>query len=773
MRSKILSIKTTIILLFLISNPIFSQLKSGKGILKQNTINTYNGEKQKEKYKRTPKTVFSDRDESYTYEAPYSSKVISKIAIGKPLYVIGDNENYYEVVAADEKLLGKPKGILSYIKSKKFHFANIKQVKYLGWIKKENVIEYNKPQQNQANLKNVKYLVACNKLESIFTNQKIISKNFALLTSDPNLKTISPSKVKLNDFVYVYKTNETNNSAFVSNFDNLITKDTINQKKGWISLDYITPLEDNIVVKLDSNDTLNVVSKNTSFRGNDLYKNTFFINENQSSTTLNFNKENKLILPLNVWNHEKNKLTNLKGDDISIKTISQIEEQNKTINLFYIFDNDVANKQELKKMLAAIQNLKITIGKDPFSSYTFSFSFIAKDQKSYFLIKSSSFSTWFDLIEKSIKNPEEIESNNSFTIGNNTNINQFLSNTVSFENNFFIVVGSNNSITTLLPDDVTKLTRNSSKFLFIVLENKYNQDNQDFILQNKSYLNTVSSSNKKFIQNYYVDQKLLIENDGFVFSDEFDNAYIYDAPLKSNFNGGIVFPKLNKEINPKTVNSAIDTILNKTIKSNELLLKSLKEYKEEFSFLRSQPTSKLNGLIQTELVKDSIAKEIPKNYKNEIFLYTSNDSLKNTIENKLYLLMSKDEIKELIENYRELVIKDYTQEIVTNEIVYDFKNKAKVFVKNRRKTTTVKNRNTLADLFFNKTGVFVNNAKLHEIKINEIRKLKKNTTEFRTLFLELNSKLEKLEEMQQKDSFEIFNEDADVKYYYVSKQLLL
>jgi hypothetical protein len=79
----------------------------------------------------------------------------------------------------------------------------------------------------------------------------------------------------------------------------------------------------------------------------------------------------------------------------------------------------------------------------------------------------------------------------------------------------------------------------------------------------------------------------------------------------------------------------------------------------------------------------------------------------------------------------------------------------------------------LADLFFNKTGVFVNNAKLHEIKINEIRKLKKNTTEFRTLFLELNSKLEKLEEMQQKDSFEIFNEDADVKYYYVSKQLLL
>ncbi len=231
----------------------------------------------------------------------------------------------------------------------------------------------------------------------------------------------------------------------------------------------------------------------------------------------------------------------------------------------------------------------------------------------------------------------------------NPTINQFLSDTVSFENNFFIVVGSNNSITTLLPDDVNKLTRNSSKFLFIVLENKFNESNQDFILQNKSYLNTVSNANKKFIQNYYVDQKLLTENDEFVFSDEFDNTYIFDAPLKSNFNGGIVFPKINQEINPKTVNSAIDSILNKTIKSNELLLKSLKQYKEEFSFLRSQPTNKLNEQLKNLVVKDSIAKEIPKNYKNEILLYTSNDSLKKTLESKLYLLMSKDEIKDLIE----------------------------------------------------------------------------------------------------------------------------
>jgi hypothetical protein len=157
------------------------------------------------------------------------------------------------------------------------------------------------------------------------------------------------------------------------------------------------------------------------------------------------------------------------------------------------------------------------------------------------------------LIEKSIKSPNEIEPENRLE---NTNlINQFLSEKASFENNFFIVVGSNNSINSVLPNDVNKLAIHSSKLLFVVLENKNSPENQDFILQNKAYLNAVSSQNKKVIQNYYVDQKLLIDNDEFTFSDEFDNSYIFDAPKKSNFNGGIVFPKLNNEVNPKSVNS--------------------------------------------------------------------------------------------------------------------------------------------------------------------------------------------------------------------------
>ncbi|CAM3767963.1 hypothetical protein FLBR109950_00240 [Flavobacterium branchiophilum] len=758
-------------LMLLLSVSAFSQIKNGTGILKEKAVNTYNEQKPKEKQKKTPKTVFSDRENNDTYQEPYSSKTMRKIGIGKAMYVIDENENFYEVVVADEKLLGKPKGILSYIKSKKYHFANTKEVKYLGWIKKENVLEFNQPFENQVNLKFVKYLVASNKLEKLFDSDKTVAKNEVILKSNPNLETASKSKIKLNDFVYVYKINTTHKSAFVSNFDNLVAKDTLNQKRGWIPLDYILPLEDNIVLKLEANDSLKISSKNETFVGNDLYKNTLFINENQTSTTIDFQKENKITLPITVWNHDKNKITNLKGDDILMSTIARIEEQSKTINLFYIFDNDASNKQELKKLLASIQNLKISIEKEPFANYIFTYSFLAKDRTSYYLLKSKSFSKWFDLIEKSIKSPHEIKPENRLESPNL--IHQFLTEKGSFENNFLIVVGSNNSINSVLPNDVNQLATNSSKLLFVVLENKNTDENQNFILQNKAYLNAASSQNKKVIQNYYVDQKLLIDNDELAFSDEFDNSYIFDAPTKSNFNGGIVFPKLDNQINPKSVNIAIDSILVKTIKTNNLHLKSLREYRIEFSFLRSVPTYKLNQLIKNASINDSISKEIPKNYKNEIYLYKTTDSIKPIFETKLCLLMNKEEIKALIENYRELVVKDYALETTNKEMMESFKDRVKVFVKNRKATTNVKYANTLADLFFNKTGVFVNSLKLHETKIKEVKKMKENPDNFKSLFVELNSKLEILEKMQLEDAFELFNEDADVKYYYVPKHLLL
>lgn len=760
---------------FLITSTVFSQVKNSTSVIRktEKIVNTYDNEPQKEDEKSELKIVFSDRNENNIYEEPYGAKVKNKANILTPMYVIDEDKNYYEVVVADKKLIGKPKGTFAMLRSKKNHFSNAKEVQYLGWIKKENVLEYSRAMQNQVNLKYVKYFVACNTLENLFLSNKNVKKNALLLKNDPNLESLAKKNIKLNDFVYVYKINKTTNSAFVSNFDDVMPKDTTNFKYGWVPLQYLNPIEDNMVVKLNPADTLKFSSDKINFHANELYKNTFFVNENQSSFPIRFDNASKISLPINVWNHDKNKITNLKGDDISIKTIEQIALQSKTINFYYVFENNNATKQYLKKTLSALQNLKLTTSSDLYANYTFTYSFIAKGKsKSYYLIKSQSFSKWFDLIEKSIKTPEEISKENILA-NNNTSISQFLSPEANFENNFFILTGLDGSINTVLPDSFSILAKNNAKLLFILFGNENNADNQDFILQSKMYLSEASSANKKNIQNYYVDPKLITKNDEFTYNGETDNDYIYNAPLKSNFNGGIIFPKLNSELTPETINKAIDSVISKTIKTNNALLKSLIQYKNEFSFLRSQPSATINSLTQNFSRKDSISTDIPKNYKSETFIINAKDTLKSNLENKVCILLTENEIRQLIENYRELISKDYTNENIDKVEILNFKDRCKTFARNIKKTESIKNRSSLADLLYYKTRVFVNSPELHEIRIKDVRKFKKKRDEFRALFIALNAKVEVLEKMQRNNTFEVFDDESQVKYYYISKKLLL
>lgn len=768
-------LRYTSLMCLMVTSAVFSQVKNSTSVLKkrENTVNTYDNEPQKERERSELKLVFSDRSDNNIYEEPYGARVKNKANILAPMYVIDEDKNYYQVVVADKKLIGKPKGTFAVLRSKKNHFSNAKEVQYLGWIKKDNVIEYSRAMQNQTNLKYVKYFVACNTLDNLFNSGKNVRKDAVLLKNDPNLESIAKKNIKLNDFVYVYKINKTTNSAFVANLDDLVTKDTTNLKYGWVPLQYLNPIEDNMVVKMNPSDTLQFSSGKINFRANELYKNTFFVNENQSSLPIRFPNTTKILLPVNVWNHDKNKITNLKGDDISIKTIEQIALQSKSINFYYVFENNNSTKQYLKKTLSALQNLKLTINSDLYTNYNFTYSFIAKGKsKSYYLIKSKSFSKWFDLIEKSIKTPDEITKENILP-NNNASISQFLSSDNSFENNFFILTGLEGTINSVLPDNFSILAKNNAKLLFILFRNENSSDNQDFILQSKMYLSEASNANKKNIQNYYLDPKLVTKNDEFTYSGEVDNDYIYNAPLKSNFNGGIIFPKLNSELTAETINKAIDSVISKTIKTNNALLKSLTQYKDEFSFLRSQPSQTINSLVQNYSQRDSIGTDIPKNYKSETFVINAQDTLISNLENKVNILVTEDEIKQLIENYRELVSKEYTNTNIDKVEILSFRDRCKIFAKNIRKTESLRSRNSLADLLYYKTRIFVNSTDLHEIRIKDIKKFKKKPDEFRTIFTKLNAKVEVLEKMQRNNTFEVFDNESQTKYYYISKTLLL
>ena len=114
-------LRYTFLMCLLFTSSVFSQVKNSTSVIKktEKTVNTYDNEKQKESEKSELKLVFSDRNDNYIYEEPYGSKIKSTAAILAPMYVIDEDKNYYEVVVATKKMIGKPKGTLAVLRSKK------------------------------------------------------------------------------------------------------------------------------------------------------------------------------------------------------------------------------------------------------------------------------------------------------------------------------------------------------------------------------------------------------------------------------------------------------------------------------------------------------------------------------------------------------------------------------------------------------------------------------------------------------------------------------
>ena len=147
--------------------------------------------------------------------------------------------------------------------------------------------------------------------------------------------------------------------------------------------------------------------------------------------------------------------------------------------------------------------------------------------------------------------------------------------------------------------------------------------------------------------------------------------------------------------------------------------------------------------------------------------------LYNDLESKVHILLTENEIKQLIENYRELVSKEYTNENIDKVEILNFEDRCYTFASIIRRTEPLRNRNSLADLFYFKTRVFVNSSDLHTIRIKDIRKFKRKPAEFRALFIGLNAKVEALEKMVRNSAFEVFDEESQLKHYYISKNMLL
>lgn len=774
--------------LWVFSTPLQAQVKKREKIdkIKRNTYNFLETVKQGKRQKKDKDfyVVYSDRSQNNVYLDAYAQKRGEKQQFLSPYYVIDQKNDFLEIVALDPALIGKPKGIFSFLSSGKYTFKDKNKVKYIGWVHINNVLHYDHSKLSQYNYRPIRYITGVHDVATLYNKDNYVHKDTLYLFKDPKFKDKSNKKMMLDQLVYVYKFGSKKEAALVSNQPSLHPKDTLSRTMGWVPSSLIKEIGQQQVYTIEEADSISFLSMDN------LSKEYIKRREIGSKLIYNASKNHKqpvepkdsmqVVVPLEVWDHYDNKLINVDGEDVLIRKLETIREENKIINFHYVFDcsNDLKQKQLL--LMASLQRIWVLLSsEEKYRGYKFSFSASSYGCGQFYSFpKSESFAAWVDYLQNVFLDNGVVTSTESNVKG----IQQCFEYTIAnvpeetFTNNIILISGEKSFFS--LPNIktiTTKLGKTSSRLIFYQLENKPDKKYQDYILQSKDILSRVSKHHLDFIRAYIVDNDLIKDENTFVSVPAVDNIYVYDAPQNSTYQGGVTFPKINKVLSATSFDIALDSVLSKTIKFNHRFTNSLDYHAKNLGFLRSKLGESVKKIISKDSVYSSKLPLIPKNYMYEKFykdkIYTPQD---NTLVGSGYLL-SRDELEIAVDSYKSLI------PLFSKDVKRKQRREVKKMYRRNRKNINkelfrraIKKRHYIADLVFMKTGLPVQSEFLQNTKMKHVtRKRKMAHQDFARIFTNLRAKIDVLEKMLLNENANIYKDGSDKQYYYIPDYYLL
>lgn len=746
----------------------------------RDTYNFLEGESKGKQYKdKSQYVVYSDRDNNSSYLDQLGLKTGEKQRFLTPYFVIDETSDFLELVKFDPSVIGKPKGIFSFFYGKKYNFKDVKKASYVGWIQKDKLLHFSHSKVSSKNLKPIIYFLGIQNQETLFNLKKYIKKDSVLTYNDPNLKIVSKQKFNTNQLVYLYKYNSNKTAALISNVKHLQTSDSLSRKVGWVPSQLIKNIGQRKVLKInEDNDVLFSASDTVeySIKKRDINNSVLFIPEDKLKKDRNILDTINAVsyVPLNVWDHYNNKLINVNGGDVYLREVPTIKKENKIFNFHFVFDCSPELKEKMILQISSLQRIWLLLNDDEqFKDFKFTFSASSYGcGRFYSFPKSDSFASWLDYLQKVFLNNKSIvvEESNSEGIQKCFREIKNKENEISFNNNIIIVVGENKLNINTQNNSVFKdLAKISSRVLFFQLANTTAREHQDFVLHAKQILENISNEYNKHITNYIIDTKLVVKQNIFTeLASEEDNIYLYDAPKNSLYTGGIVFPRVNKNLTSVSLDLALDSVIKKTIKNNDAIVGSLEKGVDKLGFLRSVPTSRITNIITNDSIYNISL--IPKNNKKEQYLETSRLNLFNNKNLQPGYLLSKDELENLIESYKSVVPlidknidKKHRKKICKKYKSYYKQLNKILFYKQLKKD------NTIGEMLSIKTGIQVKDSRLNSIKIKDIsKKSKLSNKAYINLMQSLRSKILKLETVIKNPLTKTYIDGSNTIYYYVS-----
>jgi len=113
---------------------------------------------------------------------------------------------------------------------------------------------------------------------------------------------------------------------------------------GWVSKDLINYVGQHQVFSTDSIDSLifyqgYYFGEKESLNRKEIGSSIIFNTEKNTAFNVRSEDTVDVMVPTSVWDHSKNTLTNVEGDELYISKIEEIERQSKNINFHFIFDS--------------------------------------------------------------------------------------------------------------------------------------------------------------------------------------------------------------------------------------------------------------------------------------------------------------------------------------------------------------------------------------------------------------------------------------------------
>lgn len=793
---KRINIFSSILLAFL-GITSFAQVRKSDKIDKINR-NTYNFlvpdscTKGRQKKDRSLYEVYSDRSENICYLDNLGLKQGESQDFMTAYYVIGEKDDYLELVAKDPEAIGKPKGLFSILYGSKYRFEKPESVKYIGWIHRNNLLHYSRPRTSIVNYRPVQYMTGFSDLQTLFELNGYVKKDSLFIYKDPDFKERSPKSLNTRQFVYLYKYNVARTAALISNQENLTTTDSSKRVMGWVPSQLVTPIGQRGVYRVGPSENMWVSETQGAAKvpGMEISKGFVFKNYMPCATEAEKDSLVSTSLPLSVWNHYDNKLINVKGNDLLIRKIDKIGKDNKVLNFHFIFDCKSNMRDKLMFQITSLQRIWVLLSEDPrFNDLDVSFAASSYGCGKFFkLEKTDSFADWVDYLQNVFLDNLTTTENNWEGITKCFRFAIEQSNeSPSFENNIIMVVGEKKMNLPYFRSEnreweiFAELAQVSARILFYQLESRPEDSHQDFILQSKQVLDTVGSAYLAFLKDYTVENRLVKVSNLFAkLPTEQDNVYLFDAPEQSLYTGGLAFPKINERLTPLSFDIALDSLLSKTFGFNHLFLESLERNAAELGFLRSKPTNRMERLIMADGKYRELLPLIPRNYDYEQFMETDNFVLEDESDSLAQgYLLDKNELNELIQSYKSSI--PMIDTTATKRSVRKARRKLRrVYCKTQRNLNRLlfykelKRRKSLGRFFYIKTGIPVRDSTLNALRIKDVRKRRKlSHTEYVLLMMSLRSKISNLEDLLEgSPQEEQYSDGSNKAYYFVEEKNL-